>query len=94
MDTKNILWNLTNLIIFIYIIIIKYIPQSVIHNLNNIIFNNNIFKIIILFIMIVINKPITSVLICILYIINIQTKTQEEFSCPCNKNMCQKKINS
>jgi glycerol-3-phosphate acyltransferase PlsY len=80
MDTKNILLNLTNLVLFIYIIITKYLSPSFITNINKNIFDNIIFKIIILFIMVVINKPTTSVLICIFYIINIQTNLHEGFN--------------
>jgi len=82
MDTINIASNLINLFIIIYIIINKYKPSFYFQ-----IFNNNIFKIIILFTMIVINKPITSILISILYIIIIQTERREDFcSCLCGSN--------
>ena len=82
METKNIISNLINLIIIIYIINNKYKPSFYIQ-----IFNNNIFKIIILFTMIVINKPVTSLLISILYISIIQIETREKFgNCLCNSN--------
>lgn len=82
METKNIISNIINLIIIIYIIVNKYKPSFYFK-----IFNNNIFKIIILFTMIVINKPITSLLISILYIIIIQTENREHFgNCLCGSN--------
>jgi len=82
MDNKNIISNIINLTIFIYIIVNKYNPSFY-----SDIINNNIFKILILFTMVVINKPITSILISILYILIIQSETRENFSnCYCGSN--------
>ena len=62
----NTISILINLFIGLYIITNKYISSSFIK-----IFNNNLFKIIILFIMIIMNKPILSLLICVSYIITL-----------------------
>ena len=73
---------LINLFFGVYIVINKYIPSPFIQ-----IINNDIFKIIILFIMIVINKPILSLLIGISYILTIQN-----INCSCNTKNSKEKF--
>ena len=73
----NTISILINLFIGFYIITNNNISYPFIQ-----LFNNNIFKIIILFIMIIVNKPILSLLIGISYIITTQ-KVNESFNCLC-----------
>jgi hypothetical protein len=68
-----------NLFLSIYIIINKNVYPS----LKNI-FNNNIFKIILLFIIIIINNPTISLLISISYIVTLQN-INNPYNCSCKE---------
>jgi hypothetical protein len=84
---NNILNILTIIIISIYIVYNKNI-----HIIK--LFNNDIFKIIILFIMIIISnkQPVLSLLLCISYIITIQNNTNEPFNnCSCGSQVTNNK---
>ena len=72
----NILYSLVILIISMYIILNDKIPDYIMN-----ILNNNIFKIFILFLMIVISDkhPIISILICYAYIVTIKNYPIESF---------------
>jgi len=71
-----------NIINYLIIIILSFYIITNSHIIPNKLFNNNLFKIIILFIMIIINKPIISLLIGISYIITLQN-VNESFNCLC-----------
>lgn len=72
--------NIVNIIIILLLSIYIIINNNINPSLKNI-FNNNIFKIIILFIIIMINDPIISILATISYIITIPVINDSYHSC-------------
>ena len=81
----NILYSLIILIISMYIILNEKIPVCIMD-----ILNNNISKIFILFLMIIISvkHPLISILICYAYIITIKNYPKETFgNCLCGNKI-------
>ena len=81
-NIMNIINILIIVILVIYIIVNKKPPIKILK-----IINHDIFKIIILFLMIIINNSTISILIFMAYIITIQYNIKESFSCLCGKKL-------